>query len=308
MNTRRNILYRELYDDLIDRLDNFGTPSGPAGEFMKQKKKSPVVIAQAATAGMIDLLRRVSFQAIPDLVEALPLQQEIDNGNTRIHVFPLPEQALTERQDMGIIRFVINGEQVDFNSSVGYETLFHSSRSLMYSGSENIFHVSIESRRLYTLCKDVKAIILKKPHSIYAPSQKMFAGSTITHSAPESVSDTILFFDGAGNSIEIEITDTDTIGTRHVKIANGINGSDEIMYRAVLPDDDSFVQLKHKYTYERDTPLKPQVAPAGTGVYTVEDTGTYEIPIPYHYFNEISLLSFNHLVGRPTEPQEDTDE
>lgn len=288
----KNILYKNLFDELIDRLDNH-VLSSPGAEYVRQKKESPVEIARVATRGMIQLLRTISFTGVPDLVQEVVLVKR--NSAKNISTYSFPDQALSEREDLGIVSFVIEGEEVPLHESVSYDQLLHYANSRLYGGGP-AFTVDPAKRTIQAPDdKAVSVVILRRPHSIYAPSSLMYAGASITLSVNVAAAGTVTITDGNNGSIGVPVLAADTVNQKLLKIVDAINAEEIFAYDAVF--NDPIVQLYHRYDVDTDMKLNPQVVSGGTGTYDVADTGTYELPIPQYYFNDVATLANMALIG-----------
>ncbi len=295
----KNILYRDLHAEIIDRIDNFTTPRQALGEFLRQKKASDVAIARAASRAMFHLLSTLPPTATPDLIHTVDLDMVRDQDNG-VKVFEYPPQAFTERENEGILSFVIDGEEVDFADSEPYQQVVHTARSRIHN--INAFNADHIKRRLYVACTGkVQAVILKKPHSIFAPPQNMFHGALIEITNNTAASGTILVSDGVNADVEVPVLSGDNEAAKIDKIVSAISDSDEFYYKAV--NDDGKVQLALKYSVDFDRQMFPSVSGGGTGTYTISDNGTYEIPVPYHYIYVMATTAFNMLITDQLEPQ-----
>lgn len=300
----KNILYADLRDDLLDRLDNQVTPRGSLGEYIRAKKEAPVVLARACTRGMIELLRNIPHSAIEDLVQSVTLTGVAVNSNITRYAFP--DQAISEREDGGIITLVVDGEEYPLEESISFPLLKATTMGPMYGGV-TLFTADRRARRFYVSCgTEVSCIVLRKPHSIFAPSQNMFAGASLSCSNDANTDGDLVLSDGIGGSVTIALLGADSIAQMYSKIIAGVNADTDIAYNAVLSEDESFVQLYHKYTISENVRLSPSVVSGGTGTWAISDTGTYEIPVPYHYIDDVVRLSIGYLMDAV--PNQDSEE
>lgn len=274
----RIIPYSELYDDVIDRLDNYVMSAGQGAEMLRQKKQSPVVVARAISAGVIEFCRQINHTSVPALVQTVELQSEgitLDD----LYGWSFPSAAMHEREDGGVISLILNGEQVDFQSGTEYDQVVIKSRLKTYTGDEAIFNVDINKRRIYTAkTQDVKARIFKRPHAAYAPSQNMFHGVTLIGS-PASIT----LNDGIGGSVSLSGTPA--------SMAAKVNAAESFAYSA--EPISGGIQLSIRPYVSTDVRLKPTVAGGG---FTLTDVGTIDIPIPYHFIDTIASTSFAILL------------
>lgn len=286
-----NILYKNLHDELIDRLDSF-VGSGPQREFVRIKKESEVELARAATQGVIHLLRTISYTGVPDLVQTLELTER--NKRDEIRSFSFPPLSLHEREDGGIVSFIVDGEELDPNNSVPYNQLLHYTRSRLYS--EFDFNIDIAKRTFFTNCTDkVYAIVLRQPHSVFAAESLMYAGASIDLTVNTAADGTVTITDGIGGSVAVPVLAADTVNQKLLKIVDAVNAAVGFAYNAIF--NDPVVQLFHRYDeVSPNQKLKPQVVSGGTGTYVVTDTGTYELPVPEYYFNDLASLAFSALL------------
>lgn len=276
----RNINYAELRDDIIDRLDNAVLGQGAGGEILRQKKQSPSVIARAASAAIIEFCRQISHVSVPDLVQTVYLQSE---GITfdDLYGFSFPSDAMHEREDGGVISFIMNGEQVDFGSSIPYEQLVAKSRLKMYTGKENLFSIDLNKRRIYTAkVTNPKVRIFKRPHSVYSAAQNMRHGVRVSG----ATSSLVIIKDGIGGSV------TSSIGGAS-NIVEAVNNSLTFAYNAEFVNGSLTFFIRPDVS--TDIKLNPSIS---SGSFTLTDIGTYKIPIPHHFIDTIASTSFAILL------------
>jgi phage tail sheath gpL-like len=133
----------------------------------------------------------------------------------------------------------------------------------------------------------------------------MFAGASVTCDTDDNADGTIVLSDGIGGSVDIAVLGADSIVQMYDKIVTAVNADTDIAYNAVLAEDNSFVQLYHKYTLDVNKRLSPSIVSGGTGTWSIADTGTYEIPVGYHYIDDVARLSIGYLMDSIPQIQED---
>ena len=296
----RNITYAQLRDEIIDQIDTTVTGQGATGDFLRQKKNSPIVIARAVSDAMIEFCRNISHVSVPDLVQTVELNRETITLD-KLYGFGFPPGSMHERSDGGIISFILNGEQVSFDSSVLYEQVVAKSKLKMYNGKENIFNADVNKRRLYTTKIDAAyARIFKRPHSVYAPVQNMFHGVKVDGSTGSTVTIT----DGIGNSVSTQGSQSN--------IVSAVNNATVFGYTAERTGGSILLKIRHDV--RTDAKMNPTII---GNSFTLTDVGTIDLPIPHHFIGTIASTGFAILLdgarrdasqmGRPIESESNED-
>lgn len=164
-----DITIATLRDNILDRMDN-EVVTQRLSDQLRQKLRTTKRVTQALNQGLVTFVRDASVDVIPALVEVVALVLDSEAATEgAIAVYSWPVEAFGVREDAGIIRIILDGNEFTLSASEMSElsTLRYLAGNDFYDSSHPAFLADTSARRIYAL-EDVeaKARIVKRPEEI----------------------------------------------------------------------------------------------------------------------------------------------
>lgn len=290
-----NILYSELIDDVIDRLQH--QVERTITEEDRQLLLAPQRLAKSATEALLRFCLVADAASIPDLVTESTLVKQ--RTFRQVNAYRFPEAIFAEREDNGILAVILNEEEMEWHQRTGLESVIYRANSIMYGDCDPVFAYDDLKKRLYAPCGvTLKILLVNIPHTIRPPEQGEFRGGTLDVTAGAASAGDITLSDGT-NSLAVTLAAGDTPAQVATKILDAIVASTSFFMDAYEDDVASTINLNIR----PDAPLNKKLTPSFTdtgatgAAATLTDTGTYILPVGGAYHDEITELCYRQLVS-----------
>lgn len=303
-----NILYSELTEDVIDRLQH--QVGRTITEEDRQLLLAPQRLAKAATEALLRFCLVADAASIPDLVTETTLVKK--RTFRKVNAYQFPQAIFAEREDNGILAVILNGEEMEWRHRTGLESVIYRANSIMYGDNDPVFAYDDLKKRLYAPQNVSLAILLVNiPHTIRPAEQGEFRGADLDITAGASSAGNITLSDGT-NSLVVAVGAGDTAAQVATKILDAIVADADFNFDAYAGDSSTNLKLNIRPTAPLNTALNPSFDDTdATGVTaTFSDIGTYVLPVGGSYHDEITEMFYRQLVsldlgGQRKVPQEE---
>lgn len=281
-----SILYQELKDELIDRLQH-KVDAQIITEQQRQLLVAPQRLAKATSQALLKFCLIADASSIPDLVDELTPSSVRTYKN--VNAYGWPEEIFAEREDFGILFLLLDDEEMAWNQAIDKESVEYRANSLMYGRDDHCFAVDEFKKRFYVPdCVTLKLQVVRIPHSVRSADQEEYRGATLQITAGAAGAGDIQLSDGT-NDVTATLDGTETAAQAATKLHDAINAATTFYYDAVALSGDTFT-LAHRYDMPLDKDLDPAFTdPGGTSVTaTINDIGTYRLPVGLSYLDDMA--------------------